>query len=425
MKKTKILIIDDYDVLRKTIVMYLTDLGYQCIEAENGKIGLAHIKEYQPDIILCDLRMPVLDGFGVLRNISSIIKTIPFIVISGDGDIADVIKAHQMGAWDYVIKPIKDFSILNLAIEKVTNKAKLKKENIEYQNNLENLVQSRTKALQKHKEKLEEMVLSRTQELQNSIIELKKTQSQLVQAEKMASLGQLVAGISHEINTPVGIGVTLASNLEARTEMLSKLYFDNNLKKSDLENYLEIAVDSSQMILSNLKRAAELIRSFKLVAVDQSSENKRYFDLGNYIKDVLRSLQNQLKKKSHQIVIHIDEEIFINSYPGTFSQIITNLIQNSLIHGFEEIDYGKITIDLFVEDNSLILIYSDNGKGIPKENLQKIFTPFFTTKRGKGGSGLGLHIIYNLVTTKLHGNIKCETAKNEGIKFKIWIPLGK
>lgn len=252
---------------------------------------------------------------------------------------------------------------------------------------------------------------------------LKATQSQLVAQEKMASLGSLTAGIAHEINTPLGIGVSAASLLEEKTQVLSEVFYNGKMKRSDLDNYLDVATQSNKMLLSNLKRAAELIQSFKQVAIDRSNEESRTFNLKEYLEDILIQLSPKIKGTKHKIEIQGSEDVIITSYPGAFSQIITNLAMNSLIHAYEAEDSGLIVISFHQDNNSLILEYVDDGKGIEPENLQKIFDPFFTTKRNQGGSGLGLHILFNIVNQKLSGTIECESKLGLGTKFIIKIPL--
>ncbi len=251
---------------------------------------------------------------------------------------------------------------------------------------------------------------------------LKATQSLLVTQEKMASLGSLTAGIAHEINTPLGISVSAASLLEEKTRVLSEAFQNGKMKLSDLDNYLDVATQSNNMLMSNLKRAAELVQSFKQVAIDQSSEELRTFNLKEYLQEILIQLSPKIKQTKHKIEIQGSEDIIITSYPGAFSQIITNLVINSLVHAYEPEYSGLIVISFHQDDNSLILEYVDDGKGIEPENLQKIFDPFFTTKRNQGGSGLGLHILFNIVNQKLSGTIECESKLGLGTKFIIKIP---
>jgi signal transduction histidine kinase len=241
----------------------------------------------------------------------------------------------------------------------------------------------------------------------------------------MAALGGLVAGVSHEISNPVGIGVTAASYLQQQSQEIKHLYDEGKMTRSDLESYLKKAAESSEIILGNLSRASELIQGFKQVAVDQASGDQRTFNLKDYIDETLLSLHPELKKTEHTVIVHCPADLEIRSFPGAFSQIITNLVLNSLMHGFERKKRGEILLDVSGEHGMLWMRYSDNGKGMTPEEHARIFDPFYTTKRGQGGSGLGLHIVYNLVTQQLHGTIECESSPERGATFIIKIPMNK
>ncbi len=253
--------------------------------------------------------------------------------------------------------------------------------------------------------------------------ELKMIQNHLMESKKMAALGELVAGVAHEINTPIGIGVTGMSTLEERTKEIFRLYDKDDLTKEEFENFLKTVSEASFTVLSNLQRAAELISTFKQVAVDQSSEEQRSFKLKDYISDTLLSMRPRLKKTKHTIVVNCPEDLEFTSYPGAIARIVTNLLMNSLIHGFDGIEKGEIVFDISVKDNYVLFRYKDNGNGIEDETRDKIFDPFFTTKRGQGGAGLGMHIVYNLVTQTLNGQIECSGKLGEGTDFLITIPL--
>ncbi|MEG5001560.1 trifunctional serine/threonine-protein kinase/ATP-binding protein/sensor histidine kinase [Microcoleus sp. B4-D4] len=276
--------------------------------------------------------------------------------------------------------------------------------------------------LQQFNQNLEKLVQQRTSELSQTLEDLKSAQKKLVESEKMAALGGLVAGVAHEINTPIGIGITAASLLAEKVTKFFELYSKGQIKRSELEKFLDTALQSSNMILSNLTRAADLIHSFKEVAVDQSSELQRTFNLKNYLEEILTSLTAKLRRTKHKIEIKGDENIVLDSYPGVLCQIVTNLVFNSLVHAYDGEDEGILAFDFKLEGDRLIFEYADNGKGVSPENLSKIFEPFFTTKRGKGGTGLGLHIIYNLVTQKLKGTITCESQLNKGTRFMMEFP---
>jgi len=277
--------------------------------------------------------------------------------------------------------------------------------------------------LQEFNQNLEQLVSDRTHELSNTLDALKATQSKLVESEKMASLGGLVAGVAHEINTPIGVGVTIASALAEHTTEFASTYKSGKMKRSELEEFLDIATQSSNTLLTNLNQAAALIQSFKEVAVDRSSEERRTFGVRNYMDEILTQLKPKLRNSKHSIAIKGDTKMALDSYPGALSQVVTNLLMNSLIHAYEPGESGQLVFDWQQEGDRLRFEYSDDGQGIPPENLSKIFEPFFTTKRGQGGSGLGLHIVYNLVTQKLLGEIECKSEVGVGTKFIIKFPL--
>ena len=275
-----------------------------------------------------------------------------------------------------------------------------------------------------HKIDLRTQALSqKNHELSDTLNSLKQTQKQLVESEKLASLGQLVAGVAHEINTPVGVAVTGASTLAEETTKLDRLYQSGEMKRSDLDHYIRTASTISRLLLSNMERASTLTQSFKEVAIDQTSQERRAFPLHEYIQEVLLNLSPLLRKTEHQVEIDCDESLVVDTYPGALSQILTNLVMNALLHAFDDGKVGKLMISVSQPDEDLVeLRFSDNGKGIPKENLPKIFDPFFTTKRGHGGSGLGLSIIHNLATGTLHGQISVSSILHAGTTFILSFP---
>ncbi|MFP4477334.1 MAG: ATP-binding protein [Desulfatibacillaceae bacterium] len=259
--------------------------------------------------------------------------------------------------------------------------------------------------------------------LHESLAELKEAQNQLVQSEKMAALGGLVAGVAHEINTPIGVALTASSFLEEKTDTLGRQRDSGEIRDGDLEKYMKTANEASSIILTNLRRAANLISSFKQVAVDQSSEDRRRFKLKEYIDEVLLSLHPSLKRTSHRITVDCPQDIEIDSYPGAFSQIITNLVMNSVVHGFEGMESGEIHMDVHTRDGDILFRYRDNGAGMEPETLRKMYDPFFSTRRTHGGSGLGMHIVYNLVTSTLGGQIECTSQPGAGTNFLITLPV--
>ncbi|MGF1694409.1 ATP-binding protein [Vibrio lamellibrachiae] len=273
-----------------------------------------------------------------------------------------------------------------------------------------------------YNEQLKSQVEERTSELQQAMTQLQETQSQLVEKEKQASLGMLVAGVAHEINTPIGICVTASSNLQEEVKHLTKSYNDETLSESDLLEFFDLCNESAVIIHKNNERASELIRSFKQIAVDQSSDELREFNLHEYIDEILLSLRPQLKKSPHKLEVVCPKEIYCSSYAGALSQVVTNLIMNSLIHAFEPDQIGEITLIATDHDAHFLLVYSDNGMGLDEESTKRLFDPFFTTKRNQGGSGLGTHLIHTLITRKLGGKVHIDTAPGQGLKFSMEIP---
>lgn len=255
-------------------------------------------------------------------------------------------------------------------------------------------------------------------QLSQALIKIKETQKQLVQSEKMASLGNLVAGVAHEINTPLGVSVTAVSHMIRTTENIIKSYNDDNISKSELEEYLNDSMETIELLFMNLNKSASLVNGFKRVSADMSNEDLRAFNFNKYIKDILLSLSPKLKKYKHKIEVVCDEDMEIYSYPGVYSQIITNLLINSITHAYNEDDEGNIEIKVLRDANNIKLVYSDDGKGMDSETKSKIFEPFFTTNR-LTGTGLGMHIVFNLVTQTLKGTITCESSPSKGTEFVI------
>ncbi|MBF0436980.1 MAG: PAS domain S-box protein [Magnetococcales bacterium] len=266
---------------------------------------------------------------------------------------------------------------------------------------------------------LEALVRERTAELHDHITSLKEYQEQLIRSERMAALGGMVAGIAHEINTPVGIGYTSSVYLREQTKRFKELLESDTLTYETVREYLALADESSQLIEINLHRADELVKSFKMVAVDRSSDQARSINLKEYIHDIIISLRPKLKKTAHRIEVQCPDDLTLETYPGALALILVNLIMNSLLHGFENKALGTIRITGALKDREVLLTYEDNGQGMTDDTVKRLFEPFFTTKRGQGGSGLGMHVVYNQVTQTLAGTISCSSKPGYGVLFKI------
>ncbi|MBF0110113.1 MAG: PAS domain S-box protein [Magnetococcales bacterium] len=255
------------------------------------------------------------------------------------------------------------------------------------------------------------------------ISEEKRLYSELVQSERMAGLGGMVAGVAHEINTPVGIGVTASSELEDRTLEFERMLQREGVSEEELKEYLASTTRLARLIRVNLERAADLVRSFKAVAVDQSSEKPRLFKVREYVESSVLTLHHHLKNSKLTVFVICDDSLEVRSHPGAFSQIVINLVNNSRIHAFDPDRPGRITMEISSVEKRLHFIYRDDGKGMDEETRNRIFEPFFTTRRDLGGSGLGMHIVYNLVTQTLGGTIVCQSSPGKGMSVHMDIPL--
>ncbi|HEY8023518.1 MAG TPA: HAMP domain-containing sensor histidine kinase [Burkholderiaceae bacterium] len=268
----------------------------------------------------------------------------------------------------------------------------------------------------------EDAARSASVQTERALQELQQAQDSLVQSERLASLGGLVAGIAHEINTPVGISLTSASVLLEETGKIQQAMGSGSIKKSDILAYLETASEGARLIMTNADRAAQLIQSFKQIAVDQTNEMRRPFNLKEYIDEVIMSLHPRLKHTHINVLVECPDDIELDSYPGAFAQVLTNLTLNALIHAYDADSVGCIRIHAVQCNDNIDFTFRDDGKGISPENLEKIFDPFFTTQRGRGGTGLGLNIVFNLIAKQFGGTISAESEPGKGTTFKIRLP---
>lgn len=286
--------------------------------------------------------------------------------------------------------------------------------------------------LLKNSRNLQVQIGQQRQEISNTRQELSfvkdhlaDSQVMLRESEKMAALGSLVAGVTHEINTPIGICITGMTHFIDRTKQIKREYYAQSMRQEDLEKYFDSSSKAAEITFKNLLRATDLIRSFKRISADQSTGLERRFYFLEYIREVLVSLSSQYRKRNISVNLVERDDFQIKSHPGWFSQIITNMIMNSLIHAYGDTDSGCIDIDTWLDDEFLVIQYQDDGKGIDKDKQDKIFDAFYTTNSEGGGTGLGLSVISDIVKESLGGNVLCESELGHGVKFTMKIPREK
>ncbi len=370
--------------------------------------GLVTVLMWQNDGVRDEALMiyPALLVFSVLLGSSRIfwlifvLVTINILLVGYLNQIGAVYHKVEQGKLSSAITSVIIFTVIAAGIKLVWND-----------------LRSAFRELKAYKEQLEQKVEQRT-------LELTESQNKLNEAEKMAALGRLVAGLAHEINTPIGVAMTASSHINEQNKKIKSSVAGATLTKPQLENYLEQLDQSAHLVNANLFRAVDLIADFKKVSVLTSNEKKSEFDVIQVIEDTLQTLQPILTENNVDVALQANSTVRLYSDPANLIQTLNNLVLNSLYHGFTgAIEDKKIQLSLHQKQNVLTMLYQDNGVGISDEVKQHIFEPFYTTQRNNGGTGLGMHIVYNMVTQGLGGQIKVGDCEH-GAKFEITIPLG-
>ncbi len=286
--------------------------------------------------------------------------------------------------------------------------------------------------LRGHASTLEDQVAQRTRELTaandeltQALDHLKTAQRELVESEKLASLGRLVAGVAHELNTPLGNALTVVSALEDRWTQIDRMLTDNTpMRRSQLEELVKDTRRGQDILHRNVQKAADLVRDFKQVAIDQTSDTRREFDLAQVVEDVLVMVEPSFKHTPYRIATELQPGLRMSSYPGALGQVLTNLLMNTLVHAFDARDHGEVRVRCeAAEPGQVMLVVEDNGRGMDSSVVRRIFDPFFTTKLGKGGSGLGMHIVHNIVTHVLGGSIEVTSQPDDGTRMRVRLPV--
>lgn len=382
-----LLVVDDSPANLQLLESILRADGFKVRAALSGEIALQALASQPADLILLDVRMPGMDGYEVCQRLKADAQTrdIPVIFISALDEVDDKLDAFRAGAVDYIAKPFQPAEVL----ARVHTQLEL---------------------------------ASTRKALAGSNARLRQLMQQLVEAEKLKSLGHLAAGVAHELNTPVGNAMLTASALEKAIQEIGRTDPDQPLP-AQLNEFVQFSRDGMALIQRSLDKASKLINSLKEVTVDRSSERRRKTNLKNLVNNVLAVMAGHIKRSGCTLTAEVPPELTLDTYPGSLEQILENLIQNAITHGFGDSPAGLIRISARVTAaDEIQLSVADTGKGIPAADLSRVFDPFFTTRLGQGGSGLGLHIAYSLTTGLLGGRIGVRSTPGQGAEFTLTLP---
>jgi signal transduction histidine kinase len=385
-----VLVVDDSPTLLLALLDHLSQHGFLVVLAHDAREGMMRAALAEPDLILLDIVMPGLDGFEACRRLKADADTrdVPVIFMTGLSDAKQIVSGFAVGGVDYITKPFQVEEVL----ARINTHIALRRAN---------------------------------SELKQAYQSLARAQEDLVHHEKLAALGSLVAGIAHELNTPIGNSLMVASTFEAQTGDIREHFSKGeNIRRSELVGYLENACTTTEILMRNLQRAADLVTNFKQVAVDQTSTQRRTFLLAEVVAGNVLTLLPSIRRTPFEVVQSVPDELMMDSYPGPLGQVIANLVNNALMHAFDGRSEGKVELVAEYEKPDWIALHvRDDGNGISASNQERIFDPFFTTKMGVGGSGLGLHIVHSIVSDILGGRISVRSEEGCGTCFTLSLPL--
>lgn len=404
-ERPKLLIVDD-QAINIAALNEIFKNDHEIVTASSGEEALSFCEQSLPDIILLDVIMPHIDGHEVCRRLKADSRTsgIPIIFITAQNAPDEEALGLQLGAVDFITRP------MNAAVVRARVRTHLQ-------------LRKALAEVSELNENLEKKVAERSAALEAAMEQLHQSQEELSRSESKATISTLLASVSHELNSPIGNSVLTASTLADQAVEFIQLVEAGTIKRAHLTEFITTLNEGTSLILRNLKRAEELLKDIRQVVTDQASEQRRQFDLATTIQEIIHTLTPSLKRYPHQLVLEIPEGINMDSQPGSVGQIVINLINNAYLHAFENRTDGTLTIKASQQDDSVNLSFCDNGIGIPEENLGKLFEPYFSTKIGKGGTGLGMAIVKNLVTKNLGGTIAVQSSLGQGSCFNISLPL--
>nr|WP_295784738.1 hybrid sensor histidine kinase/response regulator [Rhodoferax sp.] len=402
--KPTLLLVDD-QVLNIQILQHIFKDDYTICSATSGAQALALCARQLPDLILLDVVMPVMDGHEVCAQLKADPRThdIPVIFVTGQNNPEEESSALRMGAVDFISKPV------NASVVRARVRSQL-------------MLRQTLRQVQDLNQNLEARVAQRTVELQQALEHLQHSQEELAHSAANATLSTMIAGVSHELGTPLGNSKMVAGTMAEYARDMVRDMQAGLLKRSGLEHFMEQITEGLTLLQRNLERSVELLADFRQVAADQASEQRRQFDLAHAVNEILHTLSPSLKRHPHRVVVDIPDGIAMDSLPGPLGQVVINLVNNAYLHAFDGRSNGVLTIEGRLDGERVRLGFIDNGVGMAPEHLAKLFEPFFSTKIGKGGTGLGMAIVRNLVSKTLGGRITVASTLDEGTRFDIVLP---
>ncbi|HLA34170.1 MAG TPA: hybrid sensor histidine kinase/response regulator [Rhodocyclaceae bacterium] len=404
-EKPLILLVDDMPINLMLLASALKP-HYRIKTAVSGRAGIELARQAdRPQLILLDVMMPEMSGIEVLQTLRQDIKTrdIPVIFVSADTSEQSQLSGFELGADDYLAKPV----VTNVLLARVRNILRRKQ------------AEDHVRELN---ETLERRVEQRSMALEATMLSLRRSQEELVRSEAKATLSTLIASISHELHTPLGNSVIMTNTMVDNIGSFRHRVESGQLRRSELLSFLTTLAEGEELLQRNLQRAQDLLGKFKQVAADQASEQRRRFDLATTVREILQTIAPSLKAKPYRIVQDIPAELEVDGYPGALGQVLINLVNNAWLHAFEGRDRGTLTIQAALENDHIRIRVADDGVGMAPEISSRLFQPFFSTKIGHGGTGLGMTIVENLVTKSLAGRLEVESIPGKGTRFDIRIP---
>ena len=402
--KPTLLLVDD-QVINIHLLQHIFKDDYNILAATTGAQALELSASQVPDLILLDVVMPVMDGHQVCSHLKADPRTrdIPVIFVTGHNNPEDETAALRLGAVDFISKPV------NASVVKARVSSQL-------------MLRQTLRELQDLNQNLEAHVAERTAELQQALERLQLSQEELAHSAANATLSTMIAGVSHELGTPLGNSKMVSGTLAEYTRDMVRDLQTGQLKRSGLEHYVAQMTEGIALLQRNLERSVELLADFRQVAADQASEQRRRFDLADAVREILHTLSPSLKRHAHKVVVNIPAGIFMDSLPGPLGQVVINLVNNAYLHAFEGRSHGVLTIQARQEGDEVLMAFIDNGVGMAPDHLAKLFVPFFSTKIGKGGTGVGMAIVRNLVGKALGGRVTVSSVLGEGTRFDLVLP---